>query len=63
MVQKLAKLTGMSVHRAHLLALILNFAIIVILLVWALRKTVPGIMRARNQSIQQRSGRSPHRQP
>ncbi len=52
MVQKIAKLTGMSVHSAHLLALIVNFAIIVILLVWALRKTVPGIMGARNESIQ-----------
>ncbi len=52
MVQKLAKITGMSVHNAHLFALILNFAVIVILLVWAIRKTVPGIMRARNESIQ-----------
>ena len=52
MVQKLAKLTGMSVHGAHLLALILNFAIILILLIWALGKSLPGIMRARNESIQ-----------
>jgi len=52
MVQKLAKLTGMSVHGAHLFALILNFAIIAVLLIWALGKTVPGVMRARNQSIQ-----------
>jgi F-type H+-transporting ATPase subunit b len=52
MVQKLAKLTGLSVHGAHLLALILNFAVIVIVLVWAVRKTAPGIMRARNESIQ-----------
>jgi len=52
MVQKLAKITGMSVHGAHLFALILNFAVIAILLVWAIRKTVPGIMRARNESIQ-----------
>jgi len=51
MVQKLAKLTGMSVHGAHLLALILNFAIIVALLAWALGKSVPGIMRSRNESI------------
>ena len=35
MVQKLAKLTGLSVHGAHLFALILNFAIVAILLVWA----------------------------
>jgi F-type H+-transporting ATPase subunit b len=52
MVQKLAKLTGLSVHGAHLLALILNFAIIVIALIWAIRKTVPGVVRARNASIQ-----------
>lgn len=52
MVQKLAKVTGMSVHGAHLFALILNFVIIAGLLVWALRKSVPGIMRARNESIQ-----------
>ena len=52
MVQKLARLTGISVHGAHLLALIVNFAIIVILLVWALRKSVPGIVKARNASIQ-----------
>jgi F-type H+-transporting ATPase subunit b len=52
MVQKLAKLTGMSVHAAHIFALILNFIVIVILLVWALRKTIPGIMRSRDESIQ-----------
>ncbi|MFZ3341135.1 MAG: ATP synthase F0 subunit B [Terriglobales bacterium] len=52
MVQKLAKLTGMSVHGAHIFALILNFIAIVILLVWALRKTIPGIMQGRDESIQ-----------
>jgi F-type H+-transporting ATPase subunit b len=52
MVQKLAKLTGLSVHGAHLLALILNFAIIAIALIWAIRKNVPGVLRTRNQSIQ-----------
>jgi F-type H+-transporting ATPase subunit b len=52
MVQRLAKLTGLSVHGAHILALILNFAIIAIALIWAIRKTVPGVFRKRNQSIQ-----------
>jgi F-type H+-transporting ATPase subunit b len=52
MVQKLARVTGLSVHGAHLLALILNFAIIAIVLIWAIRKTVPGVFRTRNQSIQ-----------
>jgi len=53
MVQKLAKLTGLSVHGAHLLALGLNFAIIVIVVVWAVRKSVPGMLRKRGESIQQ----------
>jgi len=52
MVQRLARLTGLSVHGAHLLALGLNFAIIVILVVWAMSKSVPGILRKRNESIQ-----------
>ncbi len=52
MVQKLAKLTGLSVHGAHLLALGLNFAIIVIVVVWAVAKSVPGILRKRGESIQ-----------
>jgi len=52
MVQRLAKVTGMSVHGAHIFALIFNFVVIVALLMWAIRKTVPGIMRARNESIQ-----------
>jgi len=52
MVQKLAKLTGLSVHQAHLLALSLNFAIIVVVVFWAARKFVPGLLRHRSQSIQ-----------
>ncbi|MFZ0477653.1 MAG: ATP synthase F0 subunit B [Terriglobales bacterium] len=52
MVQKLAKLTGLSVHGAHLLALGLNFAIIVFLVFWLGRKSVPGMLRKRSESIQ-----------
>ncbi len=52
MVRKLAKLTGLNVHQAHLLAMILNFAIIVFVVVWFGRKFVPGMLRKRNQSIQ-----------
>lgn len=52
MVQKLARLTGLSVHGAHLLALGLNFAIIALVIIWFMRKNVPGILRTRNQSIQ-----------
>jgi F-type H+-transporting ATPase subunit b len=52
MVRKLAKLTGLNVHQAHLLAMILNFAIIVFVVVWFGRKALPGMLRNRNESIQ-----------
>jgi len=52
MVQKLAKVTGLSVHGAHMLALVLNFAIIVFVVFWFMRKSVPGLLRRRTESIQ-----------
>ena len=52
-VRWLARKIGLSVHQAHLLALSLNFAIIVVLVFWAARKFVPGMLRNRNASIQQ----------
>ena len=52
MVQKVAKLTGLSVHQAHLMLMIVNFAIIALVIFWAARKSVPGMMRRRNESIQ-----------
>jgi F-type H+-transporting ATPase subunit b len=52
MVQKLAKVTGLSVHQAHVAALVLNFAIIVFLIFWLARKSVPAMMRNRTESIQ-----------
>jgi F-type H+-transporting ATPase subunit b len=52
MVRRLARITGLSVHGAHILALVINFVLIVILVVWAVRKTVPGVMRSRDDSIQ-----------
>jgi len=51
-VKKFAKLTGLSDHQAHLVALSVNFAIIVFLVVWFGRKALPGMLRQRNQSIQ-----------
>jgi F-type H+-transporting ATPase subunit b len=52
MVQKLANITGLSVHQAHLLALGFNFAVIVGLIFWFVRKSIPGVLRSRNESIQ-----------
>ncbi|MFI5113644.1 MAG: ATPase [Terriglobales bacterium] len=53
MVQRLAKLTGLSVHHAHWLAMGINFALIAFLVYWLSRKSVPAAMRNRTQSIQQ----------
>ncbi len=52
MVQKLAHVTGLTVHQAHIVALVLNFAIVVFLIFWFARKSVPGIMRSRTAAIQ-----------
>ena len=52
-VRWLARKIGLSVHQAHLLALSLNFAIIVVIVFWAVRKFVPGMLRDRSASIQQ----------
>jgi len=52
MVQKLAKVTGLSVHGAHMLALCLNFAIIAFVIIWFVAKGAPGLFRRRSESIQ-----------
>jgi len=51
-VRWLARKTGLSVHQAHMLALSLNFATIVVIVFWAARKFLPGMLRNRNASIQ-----------
>jgi F-type H+-transporting ATPase subunit b len=52
-VQLLARKTGLTVHQAHLAALSLNFAVVVIVILWAARKFLPAIFRNRSTSIQQ----------
>jgi F-type H+-transporting ATPase subunit b len=52
-VRWIAGKTGLTVHQAHLLATGLNFAIVVVVLLWAARKFVPSVLRSRNASIQQ----------
>lgn len=51
-IQWLARKTGLSVHGAHLLLITVNFAVIVVVILWAARKFVPGILRNRNASIE-----------
>jgi len=51
-VRWLARKTGLSVHGAYLLLLSLNFAIIAVVVFWAARKFVPGMLRNRSAAIQ-----------
>ena len=43
---------GWSVHATHLLLSAINFAIIVVVVFWAVSKFVPGVLHNRNASIQ-----------
>ena len=52
-VRWLARMIGISVHGAHLLLIFLNFAIIAVVVIWAARKSLPGVFRGRTASIQQ----------
>jgi F-type H+-transporting ATPase subunit b len=52
-IQWLARKINRSVHGTHLLLSGLNFAIIVVIVAWAARKSVPGMLRNRNAAIQQ----------
>ncbi len=51
-IRWLARKTGLSVHGAHLLLISINFAIIVVIVFWAVRKFVPGVLRNRSAAIQ-----------
>jgi F-type H+-transporting ATPase subunit b len=51
-VQLLSRITGLSLDAAYWLAVILNFAIVVGLIVWASKKNLPSIFRNRTASIQ-----------
>jgi F-type H+-transporting ATPase subunit b len=52
-VRWLATKINWSVHGTHLLLSGLNFTIVVVVIFWAVRKFVPGILRSRNAAIQQ----------
>jgi F-type H+-transporting ATPase subunit b len=51
-VRWMAKKTGMSVHAAHLVALYINFAVIVAVVIWLGRKYLPAMFRDRSAAIQ-----------
>jgi F-type H+-transporting ATPase subunit b len=51
-VQLLARATGLSPEGAYWLAIILNFAIVAGVIVWASKKNLPAVFRNRTASIQ-----------
>jgi F-type H+-transporting ATPase subunit b len=51
-VKLLAKLTGLSLQQSYWLSVILNFAVIASIIVWAGRKYLPGMFRNRSAAIQ-----------
>lgn len=51
-VQAIHRLTGLSVQQSYWASVVLNFAVIAALIVWAGRKFLPGIFRDRTAAIQ-----------
>jgi len=51
-IRWLARKIGWSVHATHLLLFSLNFALVVIIVFWAVRKYVPPMLHDRSQFIQ-----------
>lgn len=51
-VRLLSKITGLSLDNAYWLAVVLNFAIVAGILVWASKKNLPAMFRGRTASIQ-----------
>ncbi|HUM04551.1 MAG TPA: ATP synthase F0 subunit B [Terriglobales bacterium] len=51
-IRKVASATGLSVHQVHLIAVGFNFALVVFLVYWFARKSLPAAMRNRSEAIQ-----------
>jgi F-type H+-transporting ATPase subunit b len=50
-VQFLARITGLKLKQAYWLAILLNFAVIAAAVIWFMRSKLPGLFRARTESI------------
>ncbi len=51
-VQAIARLTGLKLQQAYWLSVVLNFAVIAAVIIWAGRKYLPGMFRDRSAAIQ-----------
>jgi F-type H+-transporting ATPase subunit b len=52
-VRLFAKLTGLSLESAYWLSVVLNFAIVAVIIIWAMKKNLPAMFRKRTALIQQ----------
>jgi F-type H+-transporting ATPase subunit b len=52
-VRLVAKITGLDLQNAYWLSVVLNFAIVAIIIVWAMKKFLPTALRNRTAAIQQ----------
>jgi F-type H+-transporting ATPase subunit b len=51
-IRWMARKTGLSVHQAHMVALFINFAVVVLIIGWAAYKFLPAMFRDRTAAIQ-----------
>jgi F-type H+-transporting ATPase subunit b len=51
-VQLVARITGLSLEKAYWLSVLLNFAVIAVVIIWVMKKNLPGVFRDRTTSIQ-----------
>jgi F-type H+-transporting ATPase subunit b len=51
-VQLISRLTGLNLQQSYWLSVIINFAVIAAVIIWAARKFLPGIFRDRTAAIQ-----------
>ena len=51
-VRMISRITGLSMQQSYWLSVLLNFAVIAAILIWAGRKYLPGIFRDRTAAIQ-----------
>ncbi|HTS38408.1 MAG TPA: ATP synthase F0 subunit B [Candidatus Solibacter sp.] len=51
-VKAIARLTGLNLQQSYWLSVVLNFAVIAIVIIWAGRKFLPGMFRDRTAAIQ-----------
>lgn len=51
-VQMISRLTGLNLQQSYWLSLVLNFAVVAGIIIWAGRKYLPGVFRDRTTAIQ-----------